>query len=173
MCQSPVQARYWPHRQLQLTPLQAVSSSSTRFTWTAVTGAAFYELHWKSGDGNYTTPFRVDGTTYEHLNLSAVDEVHLPGTRGDINGAGAWSDARSATTLSVTAAAGQMPKVTGLTVTDATDGNTGATRTAKLTWNAVSGATHYEIQRFNPGLDAPAWDNPGQHVDDLDKPTAS
>ena len=26
-----------------------------------------------------------------------------------------------------------------------------ASRTAKLTWSAVSGATHYEIQRFNPG----------------------
>ena len=38
----------------------------------------------------------------------------------DINGAGDWSASRSATTRSTQAAAGQMPKVDGLTVTDAT-----------------------------------------------------
>ena len=36
----------------------ALSSSSTRVTWGAVTGAAFYELRWKSGDGNYNTPLQ-------------------------------------------------------------------------------------------------------------------
>ena len=98
----------------------AVSSSSTRVTWGAVTGAAFYELQWKSGDRNYTTPIRVDGPTYEHLNLSPSTKYTYQVRAVDINGAGAWSGERSATTLSVTAAAGQMPKVTGLTVTDAT-----------------------------------------------------
>ena len=52
-----------------------------------------------------------------------------------------------------------MPKVRNLTVTDATTSNAGATRTAKLTWNAVSGASHYQIQRFNPGDATPAWVN--------------
>ena len=137
----------------------AVSSSSTRVTWAAVPGAAFYELQWKSGDGNYNTPFRVDGTTYEHGNLSPSTKYTYQVRAVDINGAGAWSSEGSATTLSVTAAAGQMPKVTGLTVTDATTNNAGASRTAKLTWNAVSGATHYQIQRFNPGLATPAWAN--------------
>ena len=123
----------------------ALSSSSTRVSWGAVTGAAFYELKWKSGDGNYTTPFRVDGTTYEHPNLSPSTKYTYQVRAVDINGAGTWSSETDTTTLSVTAAAGQMPQVTGLTVTDATTNNGGATRTAKLTWNAVSGATHYEI----------------------------
>ena len=138
----------------------AVSSSSTRVTWGPVTGAAFYELQWKSGDGNYNTPFRVDGTTYEHGNLSPSTKYTYQVRAVDINGAGAWSVAASATTLSVTAAAGQMPKVTGLTVTDATADNTAGPRMAKLTWNAVSGATHYQIQRFNPGAATPAWATP-------------
>ena len=127
----------------------AVSSSSTRVTWGAVAGAAFYELRWKSGDGNYNTPFRVDGTTYEHGNLSPSTQYTYQARAVDINGAGTWSAEDDVTTLSVTAAAGQMPKVTGLTVTDATTNNGGTTRTAKLMWNAVSGATHYEIQRYN------------------------
>ena len=132
----------------------AVSSSSTRATWGAVAGAAFYELHWKTGDGNYTTPIRVDALSYEHLSLNPATTYTYQVRAVDINGPSAWSAARSATTLSVTAAAGQMPKVTGLTVTDATTSNTGLTRTAKLTWNAVSGATDYDIQRYDPSTPA-------------------
>lgn len=135
----------------------AVSSSSIRVRWMAVTGAAFYELKWKSGDGNYNNYFRVDGTTYEHGNLSPSTKYTYMVRAVDINGAGDESGEAMTTTHSVTAAAGQMPKVTGLTVTDATTSNTGATRTAKLMWNAVSGATHYQIQRYNPGAATPAW----------------
>ncbi len=135
----------------------AVSSSSIRVRWMAVTGAAFYELKWKSGDGNYNNYFRVDGTTYEHGNLSPSTKYTYMVRAVDINGAGDESGEAMTTTHSVTAAAGQMPKVTGLTVTDATTSNTGATRTAKLMWNAVSGATHYQIQRYNPGVATPAW----------------
>ena len=72
-------------------PASAVSSSSTRVTWGAVTGAAFYELQWKSGDRNYTTPFRVDGTSYEHLNLSPSTKYTYQVRAVDINGAGDWS----------------------------------------------------------------------------------
>lgn len=136
-----------------------VSSSSTRVTWDAVTGATFYEIQWKSGDGNYNTFFRVDGTTYEHGNLSPSTKYTYKVRAVDINGPGDPSVEDSATTLSVVAAAGQLPKVTGLTVTDATTSNTGATRTARLTWTAVSNATHYQIQRYNPGLAAPVWAN--------------
>ncbi|MDE0337926.1 MAG: fibronectin type III domain-containing protein [Caldilineaceae bacterium] len=136
---------------------QPVSSSSTRVTWGAITGAAFYELRWKSGDGNYNTPFRVDGTSYEHGNLSPSTKYTYQVRAVDINGVGDWSAETNTTTRSVAAAAGQMPKVTGLTVTDATTDNTGDDRMAKLTWNAVLGATHYEIQRFNHGATTPAW----------------
>lgn len=147
---------------------QAVSSSSTRVTWGAIAGAAFYELKWKSGDGNYNTPFRVDGTSYEHGNLSPSTKYTYQVRAVDINGVGDWSDETSTTTRSVAAAAGQMPKVTGLTVTDATTDNTGDNRMAKLTWNAVSGATHYEIQRFNHGAATPAWAAPTAEGDTID-----
>ena len=135
----------------------AVSSSSTRVRWDAVTGADFYELKWKSGDGNYNNYFRVDENTYEHGNLSPSTKYTYMVRAVDINGPGDESGEAMTTTHSVTAAAGQMPKVTGLTVTDATTSNTGKTRTAKLMWNAVSGATHYQIQQYNPGVDKPAW----------------
>ena len=139
---------------------RAVSSSSTRVTWTAVAGASFYELQWKSGDGNYNTPFRVDSSPYEHGNLSPSTKYTYQVRAVDINGVGDWSSEASVTTHSVTAAAGQMPQVTGLTVTDATMASDGADRKAKLTWTAVSGATHYEIQRYNPGATDPAWAAP-------------
>lgn len=135
----------------------AVSSSSTRVTWGMVTGAAFYQLRWKSGDGNYNTPSRVDSSPYEHGNLNPSTKYTYQVRAVDINGVGAWSNEAPVTTLSVTAAAGQMPKVTGLTVTDATTNNADGPRMAKLTWTAVSGATHYEIQRFNPAATTPAW----------------
>ena len=142
----------------------AVSSSSTRVTWGAVAGASFYELRWKSGDGNYVTPFRVDGTSYEHINLSPSTKYTYQVRAVDINGVGDWSGTDDATTLSVTAAAGQMPRVQNLVVADDTDSNTGENRMAKLTWGAVSGATHYQIQRFS--VDAGVWGNPAD-VDDL------
>ena len=135
----------------------AVSSSSIRVTWSAVPGAAFYQIHWKSGDGNYTTPTRVDGLAYEHLSLNPSTRFTYQVRAVNINGAGVWSAAKSATTLSVSAAAGQMPQVRGLTVTDDSADNALPPRTAKLTWTAVSGATHYDIQRYDPSSDA-GWE---------------
>ena len=86
----------------------AVSSSSTRVRWDAVTGAAFYELKWKSGDGNYNNYFRVDGITYEHGNLSPSTKYTYMVRAVDINGPGDESGEASTTTHSVTAAAGQI-----------------------------------------------------------------
>ena len=142
-----------------ITP-SAVSSSSTRVNWPAVDGAAFYELQWKSGDRNYTNPIPVDGLVYEHTNLSQETRYTYQVRAVDINGVGAWSSERSVTTLSVTAAAGQMPKVQGLRVTDATTDNVAGQRFAKLTWSTVSGATHYEINRFNPVGETTGWAAP-------------
>ena len=154
MCRFPHPAPYWGAP--TISAAQAVSSSSTRVTWGGITGAAFYELHWKVGDGNYTTPIRVDATTYEHGSLSPSTKYTYQVRAVDINGPGDWSSAMSATTHAVTSTPGQMPKVTGLMVTDETDDNTLEPREAELTWTAVSGATHYDIQRYDPST-AAGW----------------
>ena len=55
------------------------------------------------------------------------------------------------------ATGGQMPKVTGLKVTDESTESTDSNNVAvidfkiKLTWNAVPSATHYDIRRFPSG----------------------
>ena len=94
---------------------------------------------------------------YEHTGLSPTTKYTYQVRSVDINGAGDWSGAASATTRSTSATAGQLPKVTGLTVTDATGDNTAASRTARLAWNAVSGVTHYEIMVFDPSAGTPDW----------------
>lgn len=138
-----------------------LSASHIRVTWSSVAGADFYQLQWKSGDRSYSDPIRVNSPDsgnpfYDHTNLSASTTYTYQVRSVDINGAGDWSTAVNGTTRSVQAAAGQMPKVTGLTVTDETSSTADDDRKAKLTWNAVSDATHYDIQRYNPGT-AAGW----------------
>ncbi len=138
-----------------------LSASHIRVTWTSVAGADFYQLQWKSGDRSYSAPIRVNSPDsgnpfYDHTNLSASTTYTYQVRSVDINGAGDWSAAANGTTRSVQAAAGQMPKVTGLTVTDETSSTADDARKAKLTWNAVSDATHYDIQRYNPDT-ADGW----------------
>ena len=137
----------------------SLSASHIRVTWANVAGADFYQLQWKSGDRSYSAPIRVNradsaNSFYDHTNLSASTTYTYQVRSVDINGASDWSGASNGTTRSVQAAAGQMPKVTGLTVTDATEDNDADGRMAKLTWTAVSDATHYEIQRYNPDTTA-------------------
>ena len=156
-----------PTAGLSASPL---SASNVRVTWDNVAGAEFYELQWKSGDRSYSNPIRVNrpdsgNPFYEHTNLSPSTTYTYQVRSVDINGAGDWSGAFNGTTRSTQAAAGQMPKVNGLAVTDATTNNGGDGRMAKLVWNAVSDATHYDIQRYDPST-AAGWGSLG------DSPTA-
>ena len=153
-----------------------ISDSDIRVSWANVEGAEFYELQWKSGDRSYSTAIRVNrpdsgSPFYDHTNLSPATRYTYQVRGVDINGAGAWSSARSAATRSTAAAAGQMPKVRGLTVTDDTSNNDAAPRTAKLTWTAVSDATHYQIQRFDPAPpveEMPEWADLADNADNGD-----
>jgi titin len=138
-----------------------LSSSNIRVSWNNVNGADYYELQWKSGDRSYSTSIRVNrpdsgNPSYSDTGLTPATKYTYRVRGVDVNGPGDWSGEQSGTTLSVTAEAGQMPKVTGLTVTDETTNNTADERKAKLTWNAVSTATHYEIQRYDPST-AVGW----------------
>ena len=132
-----------------------ISDSNIRVSWTNVPGAEFYELQWKSGDRSYSTSIRVDrpdsgNPFYDDTDLSSSTKYTYQVRAVDINGVGDWSTPASTSTRSTAAAAGQMPKVTGLSVADATSDNAADSRKAKLTWSAVSDATHYEIQRYDP-----------------------
>ncbi len=147
-----------------------LSSSNIRVSWNNVAGADHYELQWKSGDRSFSTSITVNrpdsgNPAYNDTGLSPSTKYTYRVRGVDVNGPGDWSAEQSRTTLSVTAEAGQMPKVTGLTVTDETTSNTADERKAKLTWNAVSTATHYEIQRYDPST-AVGWQ-------DLTNPTPS
>ena len=151
-----------PTTGLSASPL---SASNIRVTWDNVAGAEFYELQWKSGDRSYSNAIRVNrpdsgNPFYEHTNLSPSTTYTYQVRSVDINGAGDWSSAFNGTTRSTQAAAGQMPKVNGLAVSDATTNNDGDGRMAKLAWNAVSDATHYDIQRYDPST-AAGWGSLG------------
>ena len=135
----------------------SISDSSIRISWGAVTGADFYQLQWKTGTSSYTSPVRIDALFYEHTGLSPSTRYTYQVRAVDVNGAGDWSSEGSSSTRSVGSSGLQVPKVTGLVVTDATSDQAAAPRSAKLTWNAVSDATHYDIQRYDPTT-ATAWE---------------
>ncbi|MDE2704709.1 MAG: fibronectin type III domain-containing protein, partial [Gemmatimonadota bacterium] len=143
--------------------VSVLSSSNLRVSWNNVAGADYYELQWKSGDRSYSTSITVNrpdsgNPSYNDTGLTPSTKYTYRVRGVDVNGPGDWSAEENGTTLSVTAEAGQMPKVTGLTVTDETSSNTADERKAKLTWNAVSNATHYELQRYDPSTTA-GWQN--------------
>jgi fibronectin type 3 domain-containing protein len=135
----------------------SLSDSSIRISWGAVTGADFYQLQWKTAVSGYTSPVRIDALFYEHTGLGPSTRYTYQVRAVDVNGAGEWSSERSSSTRSVGSSGLQMPKVTGLVVTDATSPQTAAPRSAKLTWNAVADATHYDIQRYDPSASMPVW----------------
>jgi len=142
----------------------AQDHANISFTWMAVTGATYYQVQWKTGGGSYSSPIRVEpladptsNVTYNHSGLNPSTAYTYQVRAVNINGPSDWSDEANATTRATPSASGQMPKVTGLRVTDDTDSDG---RKIKLTWNAVSGATHYDIMRFSPGATSPAWEAP-------------
>ncbi len=142
----------------------AQDHANISFTWMGVAGATYYQVQWKTGAGSYSSPIRVEpladpasNVTYNHSGLNPSTSYTYQVRAVNINGPSDWSAEASATTRATPSASGQMPKVTGLRVTDASDSDG---LKVKLTWGAVSGATHYDIMRFNPGATTPAWAAP-------------
>ena len=145
-----------------------VSHSSIYITWAVVDGADYYQLQSKIGDGNYSSPMRVEKpadasatmASFEHTGLSPSTKYTYQVRAVNINGPGDWSAAKSATTRPTTSISGQMPKVSGLVVTDASTYGTTDTLKIKLTWTAVGGVTHYDVQRYDPAT-AAGWETLG------------
>ncbi|MEK0317318.1 glycoside hydrolase family 9 protein [Cohnella sp. 56] len=111
----------------------AASSTSITLGWTAVTGATSYQIE-VDGSSTYVS---ATGTSYTHSGLAAgsthkyrVRAVNAAGTSG-------WSALATATTSQNP----QPPAVpTGVTATAA------STSSITLGWNAVTGATGYQIE---------------------------
>ena len=146
----------------------AQDHANINFSWLGVAGATYYHVLWKTAGGAYSSPIRVeplaDATsrvTYNHTGLNPSTAYTYKVRAWNINGFSDDSAEVSATTRATPSASGQMPKVTGLRLTDETDSDG---RKIKLTWNAVSEATHYDIIRFNKATST-AWAAPADGND--------
>ena len=146
----------------------AQDHANINFSWAGVAGATYYHVLWKTGTGAYSSPIRVDAlasadsrVTYNHTGLNPSTAYTYKVRAWNINGFSDDSAEVSATTRATPSASGQMPRVTGLRLTDETDSDG---RKIKLTWNAVSEATHYDIIRFNKATST-AWAAPADGND--------
>ena len=138
-------------------PNSGRTSSSIQLTWTDDPDVS-YELRWKTGTQDYTSP-EVATTPHTHTGLNASTSYTYQVRARNINGPSDWSTV-TATTSATPSVSGQMGKVTGLTAADATttSGDT-TTRKIKLSWNSVSNATHYDIMVWDTSASEPAWAN--------------
>ncbi len=115
----------------------AQSSSSIKLTWTAVAGAAKYIVYRSaSATGTFAKVGEATTATYTNTGLAANTTYYYKVSAANAGGASALSAAASAKTLAAT-----LPAPTGLKAT------TASTSQINLTWNAVSGATQYQVYR--------------------------
>jgi hypothetical protein len=111
-------------------------------SWSAVTGATDYVLQWRTTGSSTWNTVNVPGRlTYAHTGRSAGTKYHYQVAAKNSGGMSAFSAEESTTTW-----ARALSTPTGLMAEDATDGTNAR---IKLTWNTVSGAEAYEIQKWN------------------------
>ena len=123
-------------------------SNSINVTWVAASDATSYELRYKMGDGEYTTPM-TRSTPYLHRGLSAATEYTYQVRSVNVNGHSDWTAEESATTAPASVTGERLATPGGLRAVDATT-STG-TPQIKVTWNKVSGVgtITYELRRWN------------------------
>ena len=111
-------------------------------SWATVAGATEYVLQWRiTGSSNWTTVNVPGRLTYAHTGRSAGTKYHYQVAAKNSGGMSAFSAEVSATTW-----ARALSTPTGLMAEDATDGTNAR---IMLTWNGVSGAEAYEIQKWS------------------------
>lgn len=119
--------------------LSGVTASSYKLSWTKISQAKSYNVYIKSGNSfvkktNVTTnSFTSSKLTSGQVDTYKVSAVYL------VNGKTVESDLSQETYGATT-----PQKVKNLTVTP-------YTQSAKLTWSAVTGATHYDVYIYNEG----------------------
>ncbi len=151
-----------PEKPFDLT-VAMTTTNSIKLTWENPTSGVTNEIRWKIGsedsDAAYSAPMYVGAvTTYTHTGLSPSTEYTYQVRAKNLNGYSLWSSPDSGTTAAAAPVTGEhMPQVTGLRLEDVSESEpTSFTNKIKLTWDAVAGATHYDIQRFISG----GWEAP-------------
>jgi len=124
--------------------------NSVSLNWTEVTGADSYELYKQQEGGSWSAAMSMTGTTYSDTSVTA-GESYFYIVRAVTGGtAGAWSNTPKVTIPGGTAAPTGKPALSA-----AADGLTGV----DLSWTAVTGATSYDLRRWNSSTSS--WDSIG------------
>ncbi len=124
-----------------LTASATPDNTTVQLSWTAITGAESYELYIQENGGAWGAPMSITtGTTYDHTPVTAGSTYGYY-VRAVVGGtAGTWSNYDEVTIPGGTSApTGQS------TLTADPDGLTGV----DLSWTAVTGATSYDLRRWN------------------------
>ena len=127
------------------------NSNGLTLSWNAVTGATRYDVKLGADGPATTVPAAATSYTFTGLAPSTPYRLYVHARNG--GGSSEWKS-RTETTLSTL-----TPPPSGLTVTDATPPTSlGLPRitpaSLTLSWDAVSGATSYEVKR-SPGSETP------------------
>jgi len=139
--------------------LSATSASSdhnsARISWNAVSGATSYQVqYWSPANSDWRTDTSYSsGTSYTSTGLSANSSWTYR-VRA-VNSAGSSDWAQVTYTKPASVAVPSAP--TGLSATSASTDN----NSARISWNAVSGATSYQVQYWSPSHSD--WRNDGDY----------
>ncbi len=118
----------------------SVSKSSISLSWKKLSGMDGYQVRRKVSGGSYETVTTTSKTTYKDSSLKAgtVYYYKVRGYTTDENGKKVYSDYSSV-----------LKVATKPTAPSSFKGSATAFDTIKLTWGKVSGASGYQIQRYN------------------------
>ncbi|MDT3698542.1 MAG: carboxypeptidase regulatory-like domain-containing protein [Thermincola sp.] len=122
----------------------AVSSSQINLTWNAADGATEYNIYRSAtADGDYAkiNTTQVTAASYSNIDLTASTSYYYKVTAVNAGGESAASDNASATTTPAAVVPTPPAVPTGL------DADAISSSQIDLTWNAVAGATEYNIYR--------------------------
>ena len=136
-----------------LTAVVAPGGASVSVSWTAVSGADSYELYKQQDGGSWSAAMSMTATTYSDTSVSAGASYFYIVRAVTGGTAGAWSNTPKVTIPGGTSAPTGRP-----TLTATADGVNGV----DLSWTAVTGATSYDLRRWNS--ETSAWDSIGGTV---------
>ena len=137
-----------------LTATAPPDGSMVDLRWTAVADADSYELYKQQEGGAWSAAMSMTGTSYTDTAVTGGNSYFYIVRAVEDGTAGAWSN-----TPKVDVPGGTAAPTTKPTLTAAADGLTAI----DLSWTAVSGASHYDLRRWNG--DTNAWDRIGSNPD--------
>jgi fibronectin type 3 domain-containing protein len=118
---------------------EAKSSTSITITWSSVSGATSYDVHYEPNSRQMTKVSTVTGTLYTHNGLQPNTAYKYYVAAKNNIGTSDLSSSNSVTTP-LNDAAGQKPAApTGVTAAAVSSGS------VRLTWSPVQGATSYDV----------------------------